>query len=322
MWKYMNQEMCNQFLLSLHLIDGDLSDQEKIKLLYTISNTIENQYEIIKIKKNSGKLRTIYCPHPLLKSIQRKILHQILNHKSISSYAKAYHPHIGLKENALPHVHQKRILKLDIQDFFNHIQFINVYESCFSLAYFPKPIGMLLTQLCTYHDDLPQGAPTSAYISNLVMKDFDEEIGDWCLQRNISYTRYSDDMTFSGDLIPVDVIRKVKQYLNPLGLELNYQKIHVINHSQQQNVTGIVVNEKIQVPRLYRRKIRQTMHYIEAYGLQSHLEKIGYQKSPERYLNHIYGQVLYILQINAQDKEFQIYKDKLKEYENSYTFSV
>lgn len=314
MWKYMSQEMCNQFLLSLHLVDDDLSDREKIKLLYTISNTIDNQYKIIKIKKNKGKLRTIYSPHPLLKSIQRKILHQILNNKTISTYAKAYHPRIGLRDNAIPHLCQKRILKLDIKDFFDHIQFINVYESCFSLAYFPKPVGMILTQLCTYHGYLPQGAPTSAYISNLVMKDFDEEIGNWCLQRNISYTRYSDDMTFSGDFIPSDVIKKVKHHLYPLNLEINYEKIHVINHSQQQNVTGIVVNEKIQVPRLYRRKIRQDMYYIETYGLQSHLEKIGYQKSSETYINQIYGQVLYVLQINAQDEEFQAYQNKLKEY--------
>ena len=104
---------------------------------------------------------------------------------------------------------------------------------------------MLLTYLCTYNDYIPQGAQTSAYISNLVMKEFDNKIGDWCESNNISYTRYSDDMTFSGDFNPKILITKVKKMLNKLGLQLNNKKINVISKSSSQNVTGIVVNEKI-----------------------------------------------------------------------------
>ncbi len=103
---------------------------------------------------------------------------------------------------------------------------------------------MLLTYLCTYKDFLPQGAPTSSYISNLVMKDFDETLGAYCEENKISYTRYADDMTFSGNFNPKEIIIKVRKMLAPLGLELNKDKIHVIKKSRSQNVTGIVVNEK------------------------------------------------------------------------------
>lgn len=313
MWKYITKEDCNKFLLSLNLIDSKLNDKEKIKLIYSISNNIENNYKVYKIKKHNGKLRTIYEPNYLLKLIQRKILNNILNNKSISKYAKAYHKGINLKDNALPHLNKKIILKLDIQNFFDNINFLDVYNTCFDISYFPKSIGMLLTKLCTYYDYLPQGAPTSSYISNLVMKEFDEEIGEYCKNLNISYTRYSDDMTFSGDFVPSDIIKKVRTMLYRLGIKLNNKKICVIKYGNRQNVTGINVNKKIQVPIDYRKKIRQEIYFIKKYGLESHLQHIKYSNTKIIYLNSLIGKINYVLQINSSDKEFLKYKEYLKE---------
>ena len=254
MWKYVNKEISKEFLLSLNLLDN-INDKEYIRKIYSISNNIEKNYKVFKIKKNSGGYRTIYAPSDTLKHIQRQILELILNEKSISKYAYAYKKGISLKDNALPHLRKRLILKLDIKDFFQSINFINVYNTCFSIEYFPKNIGVLLTYLVTYKDFLPQGAPTSAYISNLVMKEFDEELGVFCNKNNISYTRYSDDMTFSGDFNPKDIIKKVRKMLYKNGMELNEKKIHIIKSSKRQNVTGINVNEKIQVNSDYRKKI-------------------------------------------------------------------
>ena len=212
MWKYIGSKECNEFLLSLNLFD--CKDKNKyIKILYSITNNLEKNYSIYKIKKKNGKYRTIYEPHLLLKHIQKQILNNILNNKSISKYAKAYHKGLSLKDNAIPHINKNLLLKLDIKDFFENISFMDIYNSCFSIEYFPKSVGMLLTYLCTYDDHLTQGSPTSAYISNLVMKEFDEELGNWCEENNISYTRYSDDMTFSGSFNPNDIILKVRKML-------------------------------------------------------------------------------------------------------------
>ena len=308
MWKYIGKKECNEFLLSLKLIN-EKDENKYIKKLYAISNNVESNYNIYKIKKRNGKLRTIYEPTPTLKHIQRRILKVILNNKEISKYAMAYHKDKCLKDNAFPHLHKKIILKLDIKDFFENIRFIDVYNYCFSIEYFPKPVGMLLTYLCTYNEYLPQGAPTSSYISNLVMKDFDEEIGSWCLNNDISYTRYSDDMTFSGDFNPSEVIKLVRKLLAKLDLELNNNKIHIVKSSSSQLVTGIVVNEKLQVSSKYRKKIRQEVYYIEKFGLDSHLDRIGFNQDKEDYLNILYGKILYVLQINLKDKEFIKYKN-------------
>ena len=272
MWKYVGTKECNEFLLSLNLINCK-NEKKNIKTIYSISNNIEKNYKIYKIKKRNGKYRTIYEPNSILKQIQKQILINILNNKAISKYAKAYHKGIQLKDNAIPHVNKEIILKLDIRNFFENISFLDIYNSCFSIEYFPKSVGMILTYLCTYNDHLTQGCSTSAYISNLVMKEFDEELGAWCELNDISYTRYSDDMTFSGSFHPSILITKVRNLLYKLGLELNDEKIHIVHRSSSQNVTGIVVNDKIQVNIKYRNKIRQEIYYIKKFGLKSHLEK-------------------------------------------------
>lgn len=294
MWKYIGTKECNDFLLSLNLIN--CKDKDKyIKTIYSISNNIEKNYKVYKIKKRNGKYRTIYEPNSMLKQIQKQILINILNNKSISKYAKAYHKGISLKDNAIPHINKKIILKLDIKNFFENISFLDVYNSCFSIEYFPKSVGFILTYLCTYDNHLTQGSPTSAYISNLIMKEFDEEIGNWCNINDISYTRYSDDMTFSGNFNPSELIIKIRKMLYKLGLELNNDKIHIVNKSQSQSVTGIIVNEKLQVNAKYRNKIRQEMYYIKKFGLKSHLNKCNININELKYLDKLYGRILYVL---------------------------
>ena len=311
MWKYISIKECNEFLLSLNLLN--CKDLKKyIKTIYSISNNIEKNYKIYKIKKRNGKYRTIYEPNSILKQIQKQILINILNNKSISKYAKAYHKGIQLKDNAIFHINKEMILKLDIENFFENISFLDIYNSCFPIEYFPKSVGMILTYLCTYNNHLTQGSPTSPYISNLVMKEFDEELGNWCNLRNISYTRYSDDMTFSGQFNPSELIVKVRKMLYKLGLSLNNDKIRIINKSSRQNVTGIVVNEKMQVNIKYRNKIRQEIYYIKKFGLSSHLKKCDINIKPKKYLNGLYGRILYVLQINETDKEFIKYKQFLE----------
>lgn len=317
MWKYIGKNECNQFLLSLNLINCK-DEKNYIKTIYSISNNIEKNYKIYKIKKRNGKYRNICEPSSNLKQIQKRILTNILNNKSISKYAKAYHKGVGLKDNAIPHINKEMILKLDIKDFFENISFVDIYNSCFSIEYFPKSVGIILTYLCTYDNHLTQGSPTSAYISNLVMKEFDEELGNWCNLKNISYTRYSDDMTFSGEFNPSELIVKVRKMLYKLGLELNNNKIHIVHKSSSQNVTGIVVNEKLQVNIKYRNKIRQEIYYIKKFGLSSHMKKSDINIESKRYLNKLYGRIIYVLQINEYDKEFIKYKQFIKSLRRQY----
>ena len=313
MWKYVTKKQSNDFLLSLFFIDSK-NKSEYIREIYAVSNNIPNNYKVFKIKKNNGGYRTICEPSETLKYIQRQILKNVLSERKVSKYAKAYKCGVGLRDNALPHICKDIILKLDIKDFFNSISDTLVYRYCFPIDYYPKNIGVLLTKLVTYYGYIPQGAPTSACISNIIMKEFDESVGKFCGVRNISYTRYSDDMTFSGNFNVSEVIRFVNSQLKSLGLIINKKKIHVIARSRKQSVTGLVVNDKVQVSKKYRDKIRQEVYYIKKFGLDSHLVRIDYRGEREEYLDSLYGRILFVNSIDSswEFKDYKIYIERLK----------
>lgn len=304
-------------ILSLHLINETVSNADMITTLYAVSNHTENHYYKYMIPKRNGGKRVILEPDYLLKHIQKNIYHAILESREISNYATAYHKHADVKKNAMVHVGAPLILKLDITSFFDSITFSMIYRTVFNTHYFPVQIGTLLTNLCCYNDILPQGAPTSAAISNLVMKWFDDMIGLWCEKQNIHYTRYCDDMTFSGTFQPKKIIEKVKGLLYSMGMELNEKKTKIINAGQRQSVTGIVVNQKLRVQSEYRKLIRQEIYYIEKFGLISHLmRKYELIHQPtrafqERYLRSLYGKINYVLYIDPFDKDCQKAKNQV-----------
>ncbi len=184
-----------------------------------------------------------------------------------------------------------------------------VYQLFIESGY-SESVAMMLTNLCCLEGSLPQGAPTSAALSNILMKDFDYKIGDFCKMFKIRFTRYADDMTFSGDFDETKVISFVKKNLRDMQLTINDAKTRVRKQGQQQEVTGIVVNYKPQLARSIRKDIRKDVYYIKKYGLQSHLQYIQEERS--HYLEHLFGLINYALFINSDDKEMKRYKMDIK----------
>ena len=280
------------------------------KTLYGLSNNLDKHYRNTFIPKHDGSKRKLSVPDLILKRVQKSIADNILTQYPISNYAKAYKAGSSVQRNALPHVGKKKILKLDIEGFFDNILFSRVKEVVFREDKFSEPIRILLTMLCYYKESLPQGAPTSPAITNIIMYDFDEKVGKYCAENNISYTRYSDDMTFSGDFDEKLVIAFVKDELRKLGLFLKSRKTAVIPNTKRQTVTGIVVNEKIGLTKDYKNKIRQEVYYIKKYGIDGHLSKIECQDK-QHYLNSLKGRIAFVLQ-TLPDEEFLRYKEFLK----------
>ena len=193
--------------------------------LYNYWNHADDAYRAVTIRKKNGGVRRLYVPNAELRALQVRILRQILQKLPISPYATAYAPGSSLRANAAPHVGKRYLLKLDITDFFGSIRFGQVYSAAFHTRYFPKSVGVLLTTLCCREEALPQGAPTSPALSNLVMRNFDDNLGKWCAARGIAYTRYCDDMTFSADVPLYAVYQKAQAMLREMGFVLNERKI-------------------------------------------------------------------------------------------------
>jgi RNA-directed DNA polymerase len=264
-------------------------------------------YRTFKIKKkSSGKLREIKEPLPSLKEIQIWILNHVLYEIRVSKFAKAYVPDRSILDNVRFHRNKVKVLSLDIKDFFPSIKRSQV-EKIYRDVGYSSNVANLLSKLCCCDEILPQGAPTSPYLSNIYLIKFDNYIGAYCQQHEIRYTRYADDMIFSGVFDEKPVIDLVSHELTKLGLALNMEKIKVMGQNTRQLVTGVVVNKSLQIPKEQREKIRQEVYYIKKFGLSDHLNWTENNKA--NYLKHLLGKINYGLTLNPGDIDLKEYRE-------------
>ena len=278
------------------------------KALYAVSYHRHSHYHQTKIPKANGEFRELYVPDAFLKAIQRRIVDRLLAYEEVSPYATAYRIGGSTLANAAPHVGQPVLLKMDIRHFFDNIIYPLVKEKAFPSERYSEQNRILLTMLCMFKDSLPQGAPTSPAISNIIMRDFDNVVGTWCMSQKITYTRYCDDMTFSGDFDPSAVILLVKSELRKMGLFINDKKTTIVRDGQKKIVTGIVVNEKPNVSTNYRRKLRQELYFCQKYGISAHLAKSGMNVPIEQYLKKLLGRVNHVLQVTPDNEKMLRYR--------------
>lgn len=283
------------------------------KALYSLTNRIDRHYRRALIPKGNGETRKLCVPDPFLMAVQRRIAQQLLPLEPVSPHACAYRPGGSVRLNALPHVGAPVVVKMDVYHFFDHLTYPMVKEKAFPSFRYSEPNRILLAMLCTRDNALPQGAPTSPAISNILMRDFDERMGAWCRRRRIAYTRYCDDMTFSGDFDPTPLIRKVKRELKLLGLFPNDHKTLILRRSQCHRVTGAVVNEKLSAPADYKRSLRQELYYCRKFGVSSHLERLNLPVEPRQYLRSLLGKVNYVLSLESDNRDMADARQWLRE---------
>ena len=266
-------------------------------------------YRFFLITKANGKQRRLSEPLPSLKEIQCWILENILYEIPISKFAKAYVRDRRLIDNVKYHKKRDIVVCLDIRDFFTNIRRSSV-ELIFRNLGYSSNISNLLSKLCCLDECLPQGAPTSPCLSNIYMVRFDAAIADFCHDRSIRFTRYADDLTFSGNFDPDTIINFVKELLAKGGLALNDEKTKIMAKGSRQIVTGLVVNEKIRVPKFKLDKIRQEVYYLRKFGLAEHLKATKNDRA--NYIPHLMGKINFVLSINPRDQEMEKYLIFLK----------
>ena len=296
----------------------------------------EKCYHQLSLSKRDGGVRVLQVPNEKLKRLQRNLL-QYFQHAEISPCAAAYIKGRTIKEQAIKHTNSRLIVKLDIENFFGSITFQKVFYSVdealknsplvgpyyrmnsqqsLILKNYNSEVSWFITKACTLNGVLPQGAPTSPMLSNMVFFPLDKVIYSYCTEHKIHYTRYSDDMIFSGDFRPSGLISFIRKLLIRNGYILNEKKIVVAGKGKQQKITGVVVNDRPQTDRKYRREIRRDIYYICKYGLEEHLRRNGILIQENQIavqmvkeLQKLIGRVSFVLQIDPDNKEFQQYKE-------------
>lgn len=227
-------------------------------------SAVRPEYTAFYIPKRSGGQRTIHAPSPALKQIQRLILRRVLGRLRAHPHAVGFERGHSIVTNAVCHVGQAVVAKMDIVNFFASTSGKRV-EDYFRYIGWNREAAGLLTALCTFEGGLPQGAPTSPRLSNLVNHGVDAGLKALAESSGATYTRYADDITFS---FPNDdnkamrmVLTVTRQILRDYGYKVHMgRKRRIMRQHQRQEVTGLVVNRKAQLPRRTRRWLRAVRH--------------------------------------------------------------
>lgn len=254
-------------------------------------------YSYAWIPRKSGKPRLIESPRHRLKSLQRRILHDILDHLPAHDCAHGFVRGRSCRSGAEPHAGEAVVVSLDLKDFFLNTRPARVNGVFRSIGY-PWPVARRLTGLCTtmtpdgVFDDLPvsrrpdgvarqrfrgphlaQGAPTSPALANLCVWRLDCRLHGLARHMNVRYTRYADDLAFSGDEA---FARRIKPFLASVetivrdeGFMLNARKTRIMRRGDRQRVTGLVVNEHLNVPRPDFDALKATLHNCLRHGPDS-----------------------------------------------------
>ncbi|MFJ3333018.1 reverse transcriptase domain-containing protein [Enterococcus sp. NPDC086594] len=286
------------------------------RLLFEEKNNLYFEFEI---PKKNGSLRKIYAPNDSLLFIQKR-LSAILS-SSVKLHDKAYGfiNKRSIVDNAQLHIRKNVLLNIDLENFFPSISFGRVRSMFMNYFRLDKNVATTLTNICCHPGGfLPQGSPTSPVISNILCKTLDKDLDR--LAKNsfgATYSRYADDITFStktrfNENIVIEENGKIvlgsslTDIINRNGFKINPYKTRLQKANQHQEVTGIIVNKKLNVDRRYIRKIRAMLYSIEenSKNLTIPLEKFteaGYKgDSIENMLRVIKGMINYVSMVKGK----------------------
>lgn len=266
----------------------------EVNRLEEILNNVSGHYQEFWMRKRSGGYRMISAPDKDLQAIQSTIYSRILSSVTIvHPAAVGFRCGRSVVDNATPHLGKRYVLKMDIHDFFGSIRSPRVRQTFKKIGY-PENVSKVLGALCCLHRHLPQGAPTSPALSNIVGYEMDRKLAALAAEYGVTYTRYADDLTFSGDVFPKEqIIPQVKRIIRDEKFEPNHKKTHFMNQSSRKIITGVSVASgvKLTIPKSKKREIRKNVYFILTKGLAEHQRRIG--SHDPAYLKRLIGMLCY-----------------------------
>jgi retron-type reverse transcriptase len=225
-------------------------------------HAFDHLYRTYSLPKKSGGSRLVTVPNDNLKHLQRRILRNGFDKVLMHSAAHGFKSGCSILTNATPHVGKACVVNVDIESFFPSTRYPLIFKACSQLMDGDLSEGArhVLADICSFDGGLPTGAPTSPAIANLVLRSADASIAKAAIDNGIAYTRYADDLTFSGETNTIKILPFVKRILTQLGYQLKEKKTNIFRRGRRQMVTGLVVNDKLNLPRYIRRRLRAAVH--------------------------------------------------------------
>jgi RNA-directed DNA polymerase len=270
------------------------------------------KYLIKEIPKKTGGTRTLYIPNKKLKELQTKLANELSLIYFPRNCAFAYIKGRNIKDNAEKHFGKKWLLRVDLRDFFESINFGRVRGLFIHLG-IAQDVATALAQLCTFNGILPQGSPASPVISNMIASGLDKALSSFAREHNCFYTRYSDDLSFSCNrkIFPKEVAYfeeigsdsscmvgiNLKSILEKQGFSINDKKTYLSSNASRKVVTGLVINEKINVNKIFIRNLRVLLHqctldpegFYQAYRVKNKRDIFSVLKGKVEFLGFVRG---------------------------------
>lgn len=303
------------------------------------------RFNQFKIKKKTGGYRQITAPKNKNFTLLLRCVNEIF--KSIytpSNYAMGFTEGRSVVANADAHKGQNYILNIDLKDFFPSIGQARVWKRLQIEPFnFPQPVANLLAGLCAMKEKrtmedgtekdvyvLPQGAPTSPIITNMICDTLDRRLAGLARRFNLRYTRYADDITFSSMhnvyQAGSDFNKELARIIQGQGFTINEKKTRLQKTGGRQEVTGIIVSSKLNVTQKYVRDIRNLLYIWDRYGYTAayakffpkYKEEKGHvKKNVPDLANVLYGKLMYLKMVKGENdsvyKRLQTKFEKLTE---------
>jgi RNA-directed DNA polymerase len=286
---------------------------KELKKIWWFRGRMYRQFEIAKEK---GKTRVIDAPDKRLKYLQRQIAGKLNQLYRVRNPVHGFVIGKSVKTNALAHLHKRFVLNLDLRDFFPSIterRIIGVLES----LSIESRVAAIIATLCCHKNHLPQGAPTSPVLSNMICFRLDRELLAFAKGARCIYTRYADDITFSshqpmtalfegpvppsGHFPPDLLAPALRNALAANGFSIHPDKAHYADRHSRRMVTGLKVNEFLNVDRRYIRNIRAALYSVETLGRITAQQKFENDHGGKSDLGaHLQGKITWLRHIRGQ----------------------
>jgi len=259
-------------------------------------------YHYSTMEKKSGALRVLEAPKLRLKAVQGRILHEILDlvpgHEAVHGFRRRR----SILSFAAPHTAKPLVLRMDLEDFFPSIGRARV-QALFRTLGYPESVADLLGGLCTNiapiggplyrQPHLPQGAPTSPALANLCFYRADCRIAGLARKAGLAYTRYADDLAFSGDRVSDTVRNRIAAIVSEEGFRVQHRKTRLMRRGVRQHLAGIVVNVTCNVERDEFDRLKAILHNCVRSGPESQN-----RDNHPRFKDHLTGRVAFVESVN------------------------
>lgn len=257
-------------------------------------------------RKRDGTIRWIEQPRPVLMGVQRTLASQIVNRIPLHDSAHGFRPRRSIATGAGPHVGKEVVLRIDLSDFFGSIGFARVL-TLFAIAGYPNRVATTLAWLCTAQPvpdigrsrtRLPQGGPASPSLANAIAYRLDRRLHGLSRSLDVTYTRYADDLIFSGDdrfaVRTQRFVTSAAAIAMDEGFQVNFRKTRVMRRGHQQRVLGLSVNQRLNTPRVEYETLRAILFNCVRFGPDTQ----NHDRHP-RFRESLQGRIAHVANIHA-----------------------